>query len=154
MNGADAARVRPADLAGLLRRWDDDLAAWAIPEDILASVPDSPWVLPGQVFARRADQLAAEPGGASFEQAWAALDPPGTVLDVGSGAGAACLPLLARTTGLTAVDADERMLALLAARTDARGIRARRVCGRWPQIAPQVPVVRRRHLPSRPLQRP
>jgi len=140
VNGADAAQARPADLAGLLRCWSDDLVAWAIPEHILTAVPDSPWVLPGQVFARRADQLVAEPGGPSFEQAWAALDPPGTVLDVGAGAGAACLPLLARTSELTAVDADERMLALLAERTDARGVQARRVQGRWPQVAPQVPV--------------
>lgn len=129
-----------ADLAGLLRRWSEDLAAWAIPEHILAAATESPWVLPGQVFARRADQLSAEPSGPSFERAWAALDPPGSVLDVGSGPGAACLPLLPRTTALTAVDADQRMLDLLAERTDARGIRARRVAGRWPQVAPEVPV--------------
>jgi SAM-dependent methyltransferase len=140
VNGADTEQARPTALAGLLGRWSDDLAAWAIPEHILAAVPDSPWVLPGQVFARRADKLAAEPAGPSFERAWAALDPPGTVLDVGSGAGAACLPLLARASELTAVDADERMLALLADRTDARGVPARRVRGQWPQVADQVPV--------------
>jgi len=139
VNGADAAPPRSADLAGLLGRWSADLASWAIPERIRDSVPDSPWVLPGQVFARRADKLVAEPGGPSFERAWAALDPSGTVLDVGSGAGAACLPLLARSTELTAVDENERMLALLAERTDARGVRARRVHGRWPDIARQVP---------------
>ena len=140
MTAANRNGTGHAELAGLLRRWSDDLAAWAIPEPILAAVPDSPWVLPGQVFARRADKLAAAPAGPSFEQAWAALDPPGTVLDVGPGAGAACLPLLPRTTSLTAVDADERMLALLAERTDARGVRARCLHGRWPQVAPEVPV--------------
>jgi SAM-dependent methyltransferase len=60
------------------------------------------------------------------------------VLDVGSGPGAACLPLLPRTTALTAVDADERMLALLAERTSGRGIPVKCVTGRWPQVAPQV----------------
>ena len=140
MNAADRESVRHAELAGLLGRWSDDLASWAIPERIRTAVPDSPWVLPGQVFARRADKLAADPAGPSFERAWAALDPPGAVLDVGSGAGAACLPLLARATELTAVDADERMLALLAERTDARGVRAHRVQGQWPQVAAQVPV--------------
>ena len=54
MNGADAAPPRSADLAGLLGRWSADLASWAIPERIRDSVPDSPWVLPGQVFARKA----------------------------------------------------------------------------------------------------
>jgi SAM-dependent methyltransferase len=140
VNAANPAAVSHAELAGLLRSWSDDLAAWAIPDHILAAVPDSPWVLPGQVFARRADKLAAEPGGKSFEQAWAALDPAGTLLDVGSGPGAACLPLLARATELTAVDADERMLALLAERTDARDVQARCVHGQWPQVAPRVPV--------------
>ena len=67
-------------------------------------------MLPRQVFARRADRVSAAPSGPSFERAWAALDPPGSVLDVGSGAGAACLPLLPRATSLTAVDADADML--------------------------------------------
>jgi SAM-dependent methyltransferase len=145
VSGSDAGST--ADLAGqdaeaglteLLARWRADLESWAIPDHILATAPESPWVLPGQVFARRADRLSAEPAGPSFERAWDALDPPGSVLDVGSGPGAACLPLLPRTTALTAVDADERMLALLAERTGARGVTARCVIGRWPQVAPQV----------------
>lgn len=127
------------DLAGLLARWRSDLAAWAIPDHILAKASESPWVLPSQVFARRADQLTAQPTGPSFEHAWAALDPPGSVLDVGCGAGAACLPLLPRTTALTAVDADEGMLVLLADRAGARDMTAHRVAGRWPQVAAQVP---------------
>ena len=140
MSAADSAERKPDDLAGLLGRWSDDLAAWAIPEHIIAAVTESPWVLPGQVFARRADKLIAEPGGVSFDLAWAALDPPGSVLDVGSGAGAACLPLLPRTIALTAVDSAERMLELLAERTDARGIQACLVHGQWPLIAPRVAV--------------
>jgi SAM-dependent methyltransferase len=124
----------------LLSRWRDDLASWAIPPHILASVPESPWVLPAKVFARRADRLSSEPAGPSFERAWAALDPPGTVLDVGSGPGAACLPLLQRTTALTAVDADDRMLGLLAERTGAHGVLARCIAGRWPDVAGQTPA--------------
>jgi SAM-dependent methyltransferase len=124
----------------LLRRWRADLAGWAIPDHILSAVPDSPWVLPGQVFARRADQLSADPSGPSFDRAWTALDPKGSVLDVGSGPGAACLPLLPRTTELTAVDVEDQMLALLAERARARGVTARCVTGRWPDVAPTVPV--------------
>ena len=147
MSGSDAGTATGSPsgggdpkLAGLLGRWRTDLAAWAIPEHILAAVPESPWVLPGQVFARRADKLSAAPAGPSYERAWSALDPPGSVLDVGSGPGAACLPLLPRTTELTAVDVDERMLALLAERTKARGLIARCVTGRWPDVAQAVPV--------------
>jgi SAM-dependent methyltransferase len=125
-------------LGQLLDRWRDELAAWAIPEDILAGAEQSPWVLARQVFARRADRLTAAPEGPSFGRAWAALDPPGSVLDVGSGAGAACLPLLPRTTALTAVDADREMLDLLARRTERLAGRVRLVQGRWPDVAPEA----------------
>jgi SAM-dependent methyltransferase len=128
----------PANLPELLDSWRRDLAAWAIPEHITAAAAESPWVLPGQVFARRADKVAAAPAGPSFEQAWNALDPPGSVLDIGSGPGAACLPLAARATELTAVDTSEQMLALFAERAARTGIPARSVAGQWPQIAPQV----------------
>jgi SAM-dependent methyltransferase len=90
------------------------------------------------VFARRADRLTAAPSGPSFERAWAALDPPGSVLDVGAGAGAACLPLLPRCTGLTAVDSESDMLDLLAKRTEAAGLQARLVTGTWPAAAAEA----------------
>jgi SAM-dependent methyltransferase len=119
----------------LAERWRSDLAAWAIPEHITAAVTDSPWVLPRTVFARRADRVVAAPSGPSFERAWAALDPPGSVLDVGSGVGAACLPLLRRCTALTAVDAEPDMLDLLAARAAGSGVQPRLVPGWWPEVA-------------------
>ncbi len=127
-----------APLTALLDRWREDLAAWAIPEHITAAVAESPWVLPRQVFARRADRLRRDPGGPSFERAWEALDPPGSVLDVGSGAGAACLPLAPRVTTLTAVDADGEMLGLLAGRAGEAGLAAQTVHGRWPDVGGQV----------------
>jgi SAM-dependent methyltransferase len=123
----------PAD--ELLRRWRADLEAWAIPEHITAAVSESPWALPRQVFARRADRLAAAPGGPSYQRAWAALDPPGSVLDIGSGAGSACLPLLPRCTELTAVDAEPGMLELLGRRSEQAGMPARLVQGIWPAVA-------------------
>lgn len=128
----------PAGLGELLDRWRDELAAWAIPEHIIAAAPESPWVLPRQVFARRADRLAAEPHGASHRRAWGALDPPGSVLDVGAGAGAACIPLLPRTTALTAVDGDAEMLTLLADRAGALAGRVALVQGAWPDVAPEA----------------
>ena len=128
----------PRELTVLLRHWRDDLAAWAIPDHILAAASDSPWVLPRQVFARRADRVSASPSGLSFELAWAALEPPGSVLDVGAGAGAACLPLLPRLTALAAVDTDAEMLELLAQRASARGLQPRLISGRWPEVAAQA----------------
>lgn len=127
-----------ATLPALLQRWRSDLAAWAIPECITAAVAQSPWVLPRAVFARRADRLAATPSGPSFERAWAALDPPGSVLDVGAGAGAACLPLLARCTGLTAIDSEPDMLELLSRRAAASGTTPRLITGIWPDVAAEA----------------
>ena len=126
-------------LTELLSTWRGDLSAWAIPERITSAVAESPWVLPRQVFARRADRLTGAPGGASYERAWAALAPSGTVLDIGSGAGAACLPLAPRATTITAVDADANMLALLSERASAMGLDLRTVPGQWPGAAAQVP---------------
>lgn len=130
----------PADLADLLQRWHDDLAAWAIPEHITAAVSDSPWVMPPEVFARRADRLRAAPSGPSYQRAADALDPPGSVLDVGAGAGAACLPLLPRATSLTAVDTSPGMLSLLEERAATAGMRPRPVTGQWPQVAAQAGI--------------
>jgi SAM-dependent methyltransferase len=125
-------------LTELLTQWQENLAGWAIPAHITAAVPDSPWVLPRQVFARRADRLRRAPAGPSYQQAWAALDPPGSVLDVGAGAGAACLPLAPRTTALTAVDTDPGMLDLLAERARAVGLDPRLHVGPWPEMAAQA----------------
>jgi hypothetical protein len=125
-------------LAGLLRQWRADLAAWAIPEHISSAVAESPWVLPRQLFARRADRLCHDPAGPSYERALEALDPAGSLLDVGAGAGAACLPLASRTTTLTAVDTDAQMLSLLAERAASLGCAARLVSGRWPDVAAQI----------------
>lgn len=132
-NGADA-------LPTLLDRWRSDLAAWAIPDHITAAVTESPWVLPRTVFARRADRLAATPSGPSFERAWAALDPPGSLLDVGAGAGAASLPLLPRCTAFTAVDTEPDMLDLLADRAAAGGAQPRLITGRWPEAAAEAGI--------------
>jgi SAM-dependent methyltransferase len=128
------------NLDALLERWRTALAAWAIPEHITAAVAESPWVLPRQVFARRADRVSAAPSGPSFERAWAALDPPGSVLDVGSGAGAASLPLLPRATSLTAVDSDAGMLERLSERAAPAGIPVVAVHGTWPDVAARAEV--------------
>ncbi|HTX84348.1 MAG TPA: class I SAM-dependent methyltransferase [Streptosporangiaceae bacterium] len=131
--GKDQAR-----LPVLLERWRSELAAWVIPEHITAAVAQSPWVLPRAVFARRADRLAATPFGASFERAWAALDPSGSLIDVGAGAGAACLPLLPRVTALTAIDTEPDMLELLERRAAASGTTPRLITGTWPDVAAEA----------------
>ena len=120
-------------------QWRSALAEWAIPEHITAAVTESPWVMPTEVFARRADQYVAQPTGQSWERASEALTPRGSVLDVGAGAGAASLPLAALTRELTAVDVSDTMLAALTERADRLGLATRTIVGRWPDVAPEVP---------------
>ncbi|MFC4003478.1 class I SAM-dependent methyltransferase [Prauserella oleivorans] len=120
------------------RRWQAQLEAWRIPESILATAEDSPWVLPRHLFTRRADMLAGHPEGASFPAAWQALEKPGSVLDVGAGAGAASLPLAARCTTITAVDHDATLLAGFRARARELRVTARTVEGTWPEAAAEA----------------
>jgi len=120
-------------------QWRQALAAWRIPRQVLAAADESPWVLPRQVFIRRADRQLARPGGESYRAAWEALDPPGSVLDIGAGAGAASLPLAARCTGITAVDSDAELLSEFARRGRDAGVQCRTVLGSWPEVADRVP---------------
>jgi len=126
------------------QRWREALAAWRIPDEILAGAEGSPWVLPRHVFTGRVDRQLASPTGASYLAAWQALDPPGSVLDVGAGAGAASLPLAPRATEITAVDADAELLAEFARRgaggpVGVQGVPCHTVHGRWPEDADRVP---------------
>jgi SAM-dependent methyltransferase len=127
--------AEPVRQGDAIRRWRELLAAWAIPERITAAVVDSPWTPPTAVFARRAD--ASRPGGESWRRAVRAL--PGTLLDVGSGAGAASLPLARHVTHLTAVDASAAMLSALDDRAARVSVPTRTIVGRWPDIADEVP---------------
>jgi SAM-dependent methyltransferase len=121
------------------RYWRERLAEWAIPAAITDAVTESPWTFPVEEFASRARRSAEHPVGASYARAVEALADPGTVLDVGAGAGAASLPLLGtgRVTGLTAVDTSTEMLDAL---RDNASVPTRTLAGRWPDIAAQAPV--------------
>ncbi|HMC09390.1 MAG TPA: class I SAM-dependent methyltransferase [Actinomycetota bacterium] len=126
----------------LFAAWRRDLSGWGVPEEILAAAPEPPWTFPNRVFAERAERQAVQRAEPSYRRAEEALPPGGSVLDVGSGAGAASLPLATKASLITAVDPDPgmlRALADLAARTPA-GARVETVAGRWPDVAAGVPT--------------
>jgi SAM-dependent methyltransferase len=132
------------------RRWAEALEAWAIPAEILAQAPQSPYGHDPGRFARRAqaEVAAAEPTPSRLA-ALDALPPGGTVLDVGAGAGAASLPLVPRAGGLTAVDPSPGMLDAYAEQARAVGRSALLVAARWPAaagIAPRADVVVCHHV--------
>jgi precorrin-6B methylase 2 len=120
--------------------WREDLGSWAIPDHILAAVPDSPWAMPRQVFLRRTRRQVAEPVGPTYRLALEALGSGGTVLDVGAGAGATSLPLGAVLRGVTAVDTDETLLSAYGERAGRLGVPVELVPGRWPDVADRVPA--------------
>jgi SAM-dependent methyltransferase len=121
--------------ATAIDRWRSALAEWAIPPEILARAPESPWHLGTRQFAVRADNALRESTPTpSRRVALDALPEGGTVLDVGCGAGAASLPLLARASRLIAVDGDGSMLDELRTRVPA-GVELTVVEGTWPEVA-------------------
>jgi 2-polyprenyl-3-methyl-5-hydroxy-6-metoxy-1,4-benzoquinol methylase len=125
------------DVAEANRRWRVMLDAWAIPENLLAGAPVSPYFFDPEVFIAAADDsLARAEDTVSDGVAREALLRHGSVLDVGVGAGAASLRL--NPGHVTGVDPSPVLLDAFAARADERGIANTTVEGSWPEVAAQV----------------
>ncbi len=127
-----------------LARWQAGLAGWAIPPEILAAAPESPWGFSTAVFAQQADAAVGRAEDSpSDAAARAALPDGGTVLDVGCGAGAAALRLAAgapRAARVVGVDPSAGMLEAFAQRAAAAGVEHLTVEGHWPDVAGDVPT--------------
>ena len=122
-------------------RWREDLDAWAIPPEILAAAPESPWGCPPRLFAHAAEEAVATreaPPSPSLRRALEALPEGGSVLDIGAGGGAASLPLCPPATSVTAVDQSPAMLSAFAELAGTLGIDHTEVEGLWPDVAGEV----------------
>jgi SAM-dependent methyltransferase len=124
--------------AGALARWREQLDGWAIPEEILAAAPESPWAFPVGLFRSRARRAGSRPATPSNREAARHLPAGGSVLDVGAGGGAASLPLAGLAGRLVAVDESPDMVAAFLAAAEAAGVPASGVEGRWPEVAGRV----------------
>lgn len=126
------------------RRWVEALAAWAIPDHLLAAAPRDPHRFDVGRFARIAAAAEEEAAGSadrpSLRRAREAMPAGGTVLDVGCGVGAASLPLLPPAATAIGVDPQPDMLTAYAERARARGATVTTVVGRWPEVGPDVPA--------------
>jgi SAM-dependent methyltransferase len=123
------------------RRWREDLESWAIPPEILAAAPETPWGCPPTLFSRAAEEALAERErrpSPSLRRALEALPEGGSVLDVGAGGGAASLPLCPPAASVTAVDQSPGMLVAFAGRASELGIEHHEVEGLWPDVAGKV----------------
>ena len=114
-----------------LERWRRELAGWAIPDEILAAAPESPWGFPPELFRTRAERTPAE-ASATTRIALEALGTGGDVLDVGVGGGATSLPLAAVATRITGVDESAEMLTGFLGSAREASVEAGAVEGRWP----------------------
>ena len=125
-----------------VERWREHLQRWAIPPEILAAAPESPWGFPTELFrargARGGDRESTTP---TTARALERLPEAGRVLDVGCGGGATSLPLAGRAGTLVGVDAQEDMLEGFLANARAAGVLAVAVRGRWPEVADTVDPV-------------
>lgn len=119
-------------------RWAEQLAAWAIPDHILAAAPESPWQFARSTFAVVDDDDG--PDTPSRARAREAIPPGGTVLDVGCGGGRASLPLAPPAGLLIGFDQSADLLASFAESADRRGAAHREIQGSWPADAGQAPV--------------
>lgn len=121
-------------------RWAEALEEWAIPPEILARAPESPWGFPRGIFTHSAHQASA-PGAEptpTARRALEALPAGGSVLDVGVGGGATSLPLASRAGRITGVDQNRVLLEAFAASADRLGVAHTEVEGTWPDVAGAV----------------
>lgn len=121
-------------------RWGQALAEWALPDEVLAAAPESPYGFAPQVFVDVARSALEGAPTATHRRVAEVLPPGGTLLDVGCGAGAASLPVAPPARRIVAVDQDPRMLDALVGLAAGRA-EVDRVEGRWPDVADRVGTV-------------
>jgi hypothetical protein len=124
---------------GADERWAEMLSAWAIPQDLIAAAPESPYFFDPVVFTDAADEAVQRPDDTPSDRtAREALSVGGQVLDVGVGAGAASLRLGARH--IVGVDSSRVLLDAFAVRAERLGVDHTEIEGAWPGVATQTPV--------------
>lgn len=116
-------------------QWREALATWAIPQEILDSAPEDPWIHPVEMFTVEGDV----PDSPSHTRAREALPDGGSVLDVGCGGGRASMALVPAAARVTGVDSSEPMLERYAAAAAARGVEHAEILGIWPAVSMQAP---------------
>jgi SAM-dependent methyltransferase len=116
-------------------RWASDLAAWAIPDHIMAQAPESPWEFSPALFK---PPLEPTPDTPSRVRAREVLPQGGSVLDVGCGGGAAGLALVPPAGRVTGFDQSRDLLDLFVARAVELGVAHEVIQGSWPDDAAGV----------------
>jgi SAM-dependent methyltransferase len=116
--------------------WREALGAWAIPPEILAQAPESPWIHPPALF----DLPEVIEPSPSHERAREALPEGGSVLDVGCGGGIAAFALAPPARTVIGVDHQGAMLEMFARHAAERALTCQVVEGDWPDVASRTPA--------------
>lgn len=120
-------------------RWRRLLEEWAIPQELIDAVPDSPYEWSAGLWKRRAETARDSQEEAPTTRIVRSLLPAGgSLLDVGAGTGRASLPLAQEGFRLTAVEKNPGMAQALAGEAVSLGIDVVLVEGAWPEV--DVPV--------------
>jgi len=127
------------------QNWRQALEAWALPNEIVNSAPQSPWIHPPVLF-EVPDQIQPSP---SHDRAREVLSLGATVLDVGCGGGIAAFALTPPATHVIGVDHQPEMLVMFSANAAKRGVACETIEGFWPSVAnrtPEADVVTAHHV--------
>jgi SAM-dependent methyltransferase len=126
-------------------QWRQSLDAWALPEEIVASAEESPWIHPPVLF-QVPDVINSSP---SHDRAREAVPVGGTVLDVGCGGGIAAFALTPPAAHVIGVDHQAEMLTMFRANAVKHAVTCQTVEGFWPAVAdatPSADVVTAHHV--------
>ncbi|MHB2028327.1 MAG: class I SAM-dependent methyltransferase [Acidimicrobiales bacterium] len=126
-------------------RWRRSLDEWALPEEILSSSEESPWIHPPVLF----DVPEIINSSPSHERAREVLPVNGTVVDVGCGGGVAAFAVAPPAAHVIGVDHQAEMLAMFRTNATRRSLDVQTVEGYWPAVAnatPQGDVVTAHHV--------
>ena len=127
---------------GAVQRWQEALAAWAIPAEILEQAPENPWVHPPALFKVEHDAvLAMTPSvRVAIEALQSCESGKGSVLDVGCGGGGSAMPLAEFASEFLAVDEQSAMLTNFSEAAAQREVPCRTFEGKWLDIAQRVDI--------------
>lgn len=112
--------------------WAEALAAWKIPDSLLAQATESPYGWPVALWERRS-AAADDEEETPTERAVLAFG-PASVLDIGAGTGRSCLRYAERGLRVTAVEKHAGMADGLRRASAARGVQVDVIEGSWPDV--------------------
>ena len=114
--------------------WHDNLAEWAIPQEILDQAPESPWIHPPVIF-QIPKIIEMSP---SHEKAFEALPDNGSILDIGCGGGIAAFAMGKKAGKVIGVDHQNEMLEMFSENARTHGIESKVHLGFWPAVSSEV----------------